>query len=257
MRRRWWWTAALAAVGSCITISTDPHEVISIEFVELPWPAVVVGDTLRDQGGAVAPLSARLFEASGAEVTDAQIQFLSRDATVTIVNGDLVVGGSTTGMARLLASGAGLQSVVRQIQVVPRPDSLAPEGTIDTLRLVLPDSPQQNRSGDLKVKMVSVDAGGAATPVGSWIVSFALEFDGAPVAPGDTSHLYLADEAGRVSSSDTTDTQGIASRRIRFKVLPGTTIPPLDSVIVIVTASYRGSPLAGTPVRLVLPVTPK
>ncbi len=197
MKRRWWWTASVAAVGACITISTDPHEIISIEFVPLPWPAVVAGDTLRDQSGAVAPLSARLFEASGAEVTDAQVQFLSRDATVTIVDGNLVVAGSTTGMARLLASGAGLQSVVRQIQVVPRPDSLAAEGTIDTLRLVLPDSPQQNRSVDLKVKMLSVDADNVATPVDSWIVSFALEFDGAPVAPGDTSRVYLTDEAGR------------------------------------------------------------
>ena len=38
---------SLIAVA-CIDLSTDPDEIVAIEFGDLPWPSIVAGDTLRD-----------------------------------------------------------------------------------------------------------------------------------------------------------------------------------------------------------------
>ena len=248
--------AALAfGLAACITLSTDPHEIVAIEFAPLPWPSVVAGDTLRDASGQATPLIARLFDASGDEVTGQTLDFISRDTTVTIGSGNFLVAHSSaiTGTARLLASSVGLQSGVRQVELVPRPDSLAASGTIDTLRLLLPDSPTQNISAPLSAKVISIE-NGTASPVRAWIVGFTLSYRGTTVAPGDTTSAYLVDDAGRPSYADTADVQGTVSRKVRFKTSGA--IPALDSVIVVATASYRGHALAGSPLRLVLPIKP-
>jgi len=244
----------LLSIG-CIDLSSNPNEIVAIEFPDLPWPSVVAGDTLRDQSGSIAPLNARLFDATGAQVAGQGVEFLSRDTTVSIFGGNLVVGRSSAdGPARLFASGAGLQSIVRQLEVVRRPDSLAREGTIDTLRLSLPDAPT-NVSGDMRVKVLTREPNGGVKGVRAWNVSFALEYRGQVVPASDTSLVFLVNEAGRPSRTDTTDAAGRASRRVRFKA--GAGIPALDSVAVIAEAQHRGVLLAGAPLRLVLPVKPK
>jgi hypothetical protein len=246
----------IAIGGACIDLSTDPDEIVAIEFAELPWPSVAAGDTLRDSLGALAPLVARLFDGAGRPVPGGVVEFISRDTTVTILAGNLVFGrDAADGPARLLASGPGVQSIVRSLEVVPPPDSIAAEGTIDTLRWVLPDVPATNVSGELRVKLLSR---GATTTraVRSWIVSYDLEFQGAPVDPGDTSRVWLVGETGRPSRADTTDAQGIGARRVRVRGGPG--LPAgVDSVIVIVHARHRGASVTGAPIRLVLPIRPR
>jgi hypothetical protein len=91
--------------------------------------------------------------------------------------------------------------------------------------------------------------------VRAWIVTFELESGGALIAPGDTSGVFLVSESGRPSYADTTDATGRATRRVRVRITPGFTPP--DSVIVTVRASHRGAQLAGSPVRLVLPLRPR
>ena len=83
-RRRWLAMAALLAGAGCLDLSTDPDEIVAIEFNELPWPSIVAGDTLRDSTGAVATLGARLLDGDGDEVTG-PVEFLSQDGDVRVL----------------------------------------------------------------------------------------------------------------------------------------------------------------------------
>lgn len=248
--------ALLAALVGCVDLTTDPDEVVAIEFRPLPWPSVVTGDTLRDSLGVATPLAARLFDASGSEVPG-DITFFPRDSLVSVSSdGFLVARDGADGTAQLLATGAGIQSPVRRLEVVPRPDSIAAEGKADTLQWVLPDSPSSNASGQLRVKVVSRSSS-PPRGVRAWVVSWRLVFQGSPIAAGDTSRIWLVGDGGAPSVTDTTDVQGVAARRVRLKVSPGLGLGALDSAIVLVEAREHGVLLAGSPVRLVLPIKPR
>lgn len=253
MKRRLGLVALLAA-AACIDFSLDPDEVVAIEFAPLKWPAIVQGDTLRDEQGFTWPLQAQLYEADGDIVTGAPIEFLPDTNTVRLVAGDfLVAEDDASGSVRLRASSPGLQSIVRQLEIVRRPDSLAREGSADTLRWAIPDDPVQNTSVAMGGRVLSL----AADTVGvrSWVVTFSLEVNGALVAADDTSGVFLVAENGRPSYADTTNTTGSVSRRVRVRVSPGFTPP--DSVVVTVIARHRGQLLAGSPVTWVLPLRPR
>jgi hypothetical protein len=242
--------AACMAVTACIDLSTDPDEIVAIEFVDFAWPSIVAGDTLRDSTGAVAPLVARLFAGDGDEVTG-QVEFLTQRNSVRVVAGDRLVADDTaTGSAGIIASTAGIQSVVRQIEIVAAPDSLAADGTIVPLDWVVPDDPQVNSSQPLSVRVYTAAAAG----VRSWVVRFQLEAGGRRIPESDTTQIFLIGDNGRPSYADTTDLQGRASRRVRLRVAPGL-VPP-DSAIITVSAAWRGAPLKGSPVKLVLPLRP-
>ena len=241
--------AALVVVATaCIDLSTDPDEIVAIEFPELPWPSIVAGDTLRDASGKVVPLTVRLLGGDG-DVVTGPVEFLTQQSSIHVTTGDLLVADdSATGRVGIIASTTGIQSVVRQIDVVAAPDSMAADGAISALLWVVPDDPSINTSQPLGVRVVSAPNAG----VPSRIVTFQLEAGGRQIAESDTSQIYLVGDNGRPSYADTTDQIGKASRRVRLKVAPGF-IPP-DSAVITVRASYRGAPLIGSPVRLVLPL---
>lgn len=252
MKHRWGGAivAATIVVAACIDLSTDPDEIVAIEFVELPWPSVVAGDTLRDSTGAVAPLVARLFDGEG-DVVSGPVEFLAQKTSVHVVAGDLLFADDTaTGNAGIFASTTGIQSTVRLVEIVEAPDTIAAAGTIAPLAWVVPDDPQLNTSQPLGVRVVSA----SGTGVRSWIVTFQLEAGGREIPANDTSQVFLVAENGRPSRADTTDLSGNASRRLRLRVTPGQ-VPP-DSAVITVSATYRGVPLTGSPVRLVLPLRP-
>lgn len=253
MKRRWpALVAASLVAASCIDFSTDPDEIVAIEFALLPWPSVVAGDTLRDATGAIAPMVARLFDGDGDLVTG-PVEFLVQQTSIRIVDGDRLVADSTaTGKAGIIASTAGLQSTAREIEIVPEPDSIAADGTIVPLEWVVPDDVNQNTSQPLGIRLLSTTTA-TASPVRSWIVRFQLEAGGRQIPESDTTQIFLVGDNGRPSYADTTDLAGRASRRVRLRVVPGLTPP--DSAIVTVTASYRGVPLAGSPMVLVLPLS--
>jgi hypothetical protein len=250
------WLAALSLLAAaCLDRSTDPDEIIAIELLPPAWPSVVAGDTLRDSLGVAAPLEARLFDGHGDIVTGAPVIFFPRDTLVTVTDlGMVVARDSVDGAAELIASTTGVQSTVRRLEVVPRPDSLAAQGTIDTLRWVIPDQPAVNVSSELRVQLLNrTDTG--VQGVRAWIVRWRLEFRGQPVPPGDTSLIYLVNGAGRPTVTDTTDGVGNAGVRVRLRTGPG--LSPVDSAVLIAEASYRGAPVAGSGLRLVLPLRPQ
>jgi hypothetical protein len=240
--------AVIVVLTACIDLSTDPDEIVAIEFLELPWPSIVAGDTLRDASGAVVPLTVRLFGGDG-DVVTGPVEFLTQQSSIRVITGDLLVADDTaTGRVGIIASTSGIQSVVRQIDIVAAPDSMAADGAISALLWIVPDDPNINTSQPLGVRVLSAPNAG----VPSWIVTFELEAGGRQIAASDTTQIFLVGDNGRPSYADTTDQIGKASRRVRLKVAPGL-IPP-DSAVITVRASHKGAPLIGSPVRLVLPL---
>ncbi|MFN8580790.1 MAG: hypothetical protein U0163_07435 [Gemmatimonadaceae bacterium] len=246
--------AALALAG-CIDLSTNPSEIVAIEFGPLAYPAIVMGDSLRDSTGAVRALDTKLIDGAGNVVTKSTVTYVSLDTILSVTSAGVAIAHGTAGTARIVASGGGLQSQSRSIDVVARPDSLAVDNRPDTLRLGIPDDPAVNITGEFRLKLLSKTTT-PPTATKSWIVRYGLRYQGADVAPGDTSLLWLVNEQGRPAVADTTDAQGVISRRVRFKLVPGK-VPALDSVIVTVTASYKGALVLGAPARMVVAVKPK
>ena len=249
--RRWiGFVAAVVATASCIDLSIDPDEIVAIELADFAWPSIVAGDTLRDASGAITPLVARLFDGDG-DVVDGPVEFLVERSGVRIVGGNrLVADDTTTGTVGIIASTAGIQSIVRQIEIVRAPRELRAEGVVTPLRWIVPDDPSSNTSQPLAARVLA----GADTGVRSWIVTFELEVAGRRITETDTSQIYLVNETSRPSYVDTTDATGRASRRVRLRIAPGLVAP--DSAVVTIRASYKGQPLVGSPVRLVLPISP-
>jgi len=251
--KRWWSgvvAAATISVAACLDYSTDPDEVVAIEFAPLPSPSIVTGDTLRDASGAVVPMAAKLFNGEGEEITG-PVEFFAQQPILHVTDGDLLVADpGASGTVGVFASTLGVQSVAQQVEIVPVPATLAAEGVITPLEWVVPDEPAENTSSPLGARVLTATNTGVRT----WIVRFQLEAGGRVIPETDTSQVFLMGDNGRPSYVDTTDLGGRVSRRMRLKVLPGL-VPP-DSAIITVSASYRGVPLTGSPVRLVLPVRP-
>lgn len=237
------------AALSCSDIDTGPNVAASLEFTALPFPAVVAQDSLRDTSGIAAPLRAHAFNSDNEEIIDAPVRFAALDPLVTVdsVTG-VVLGGSVADTtARIVAFIGNLQSAPLRLSVVPQPDSVAPSGTIDTLRYSVIDS-TLNVSGDLAVRVLSRAAGSVA-PVRDWIVTFALQ------VPADSTRARIEGENRRRSTADTTSSTGVASRRIRL--FPAGLASARDSIVVLARVQYRGAQIAGSPLRLVLPVQPR
>ncbi len=211
--------------AACTEIDTGPNVPASIEFPALPFPAVVAGDTLRDTSGVAAPLRARVFNPDNEEIVDAPVRYAALDAVVTVdsVTGVVVAGSRADTATRLVAYVGSLQAPPLRLSVVPRPDSVGPSGTIDTLRYSVSDT-TRNLSGELAVRVVHhADTGDV--PVRDWIVFFTLE------DPADTVRARVVGDDQRPSAADTTSAAGVAARKVRL--LPAGLTSPRDSIVVV------------------------
>ena len=254
------------ASGACSEATTDPNSPVAIAFDSLPAPSIVVGDTLRDAlTGLVAPLTAQAFNSKGAPIANPTSTYFTRATTGArrVVAGNLLVAGDTAHDATitLIASLNGLQ-LQQKIDIVRRPDSLVQAfDSVPTFTLVVPDDPSNVTPGALtpdtmKVRVVH-DSSGVLQPVKSWVVFYDVAYAAPKLA--DSVRIVAAGTSGTVRSAppsavDTTDASGYASRRVRVFAKAGTEVGTRDSVIVNISATYRGVPLAGSPVKVVLRV---
>lgn len=242
--------AALAAALACTEIGTDPTSAVSLSFDALPYPAIVLGDTLRDSLGVARPLSAVAFNADNDTVPGAPIDYLVSDSTLRVTENGFVIADSAVADSapavppRVFARIGGL-SLSLPLVVTPAPAAVAAAtAAIDTVRYLT--SPV---SGDVGVRVTY----GAARPVRGWVVSFGLEFRGAALT--DTTIAYPVGDQGRLSRIDTTAADGLASRRIRIRVV-GLPDAQRDSIIVTSRVRYRGQDVSGSPVRQVVRFQP-
>ncbi|MGQ0639939.1 MAG: hypothetical protein ACT4P6_04070 [Gemmatimonadaceae bacterium] len=235
-------------MAACVELGVDPNQIGAISFSGIPYPAVVIGDTLRNEQGAVTPLRATVLSGAGDTVANAEVQFFVRDTTVTLTNDGRVIG-RRAGVARLFATAGTLQSVTREIDVVTRPESVVFVRAPDTMTVSSVDT--TNNSGEFRLRLVDAAGNG----VKGFLVRYLLEFRGEVVAPGETTRILLVDDGGRPSVVDTTDASGQGARRVHIRVpqLSGTT----DSAVVRFRVSAGAYPAVQTEFRRVLRFSPR
>lgn len=260
--------STIALLSACAEVGLAPDVPAAIELNALPSPSVVIGDTLRDIGGAVTPMKAVVLNVSGAVIPDAAVRYLyadfQRDSALTV--------DSLTGLVRAVrAPSPGLETrlaarvstslqVLKSIIVTTRPDSAdrVGEPTISQFTTTLPDTGRiganANRSPALTMVVRHIEAPGTVTRVNGWLVRFEIMSPANPL--NDTTRaVYLVDDATRASVLDTTNSQGIAGRSVRIRAAQfPSAATPTDSVVVHAIVSYKGAALKGSPVRIVLPV---
>ncbi|MBA3340225.1 MAG: hypothetical protein H0T48_00140 [Gemmatimonadaceae bacterium] len=241
--------AAMAgAVVACTDIPSEPGAVLSFSVDSLPFPSVVLGDSLRDTAGVVSPLTVTAYNFQGAVIPDVPVRFSTRDRGVSVdsVTG-IVTGDSLRSTPARLVARVGTLEAPFSLDVTLRPDTVAAVAARDSLLYSLIDT-TVNVSTPLTVR-VRHGLGSSDSAVKAWLVTFAI------VSPGDTALARLVDEGGRASLTDTTDAGGVAGRRIRLNAARVTSAR--DSVVLQASVKYRGAHIRGSPVRLVLIVRPR
>ena len=242
-------TAVAATTTACTDISDSSTAVLSLQFDSLPSPSVVIGDTLRDTTGAVVFPSVHAFNFKGEEIPLAPIYFQSPDSGVTVDSATgVITGDSLRGApARIIATIGNLQAIQR-VSVTLSPTSIAAVDGLDTLKYSLLDT-TLNVSNLLTVRLAH-GVSPSDSAVTNYLVSFSI------VSQSSPNVAELLNDGGRLSRVDTTDANGIAGRKIRVHPL-NLASGPVDSVIVEATAKYRGQPVTGSPVRLVVVLEPR
>jgi hypothetical protein len=254
---------AVAISVTCTKIPTNPALVFSLAVDSLPSPSVVAGDTLRDTNGIATPLSGRASNIQNQVLDNVHVQFLSLSPDQLTVSAQNFAIGTPTGdsIVRVLAEANGLQSLPFNVPVVLKPDSLdfADSDSISSVALSL-TSPDSQVSAALNVLLIHVpDTLGADSVTRSYIVHYQITYPASAAkgtgTPTDTTlPAYLIEADGQPSRTDTTDGNGMGSRAVQFSVAQ---FQPksVDSIVVMATAVYRDSVIAGSPRRFVIHYT--
>jgi hypothetical protein len=252
--------AALAAGVGCSEVGTAPDLVASIEFVPLANRAVALGDSLRDTAGTAVPLQAIVRNVQGDALTDAPVRYLyvqfARDSALEVdsITGHVVarrLPGS--GPVQVAARSGDALQILRDLRVANAPDTAFATDPAAALALTFPDTGStaaQRNSAEVRVQ-VQATVEGTRQGVGDWLVRFTVVEPANPTND-TTAQAWLLDDSFRPSVLDTTGS-GIASRRVRVRLGSGT-LP--DTVVVEASVRVRGEPVAGSPVRVRVPVTP-
>lgn len=223
-----WWLV------SCRDLPAPEGGVLSVSPVRLPSPGVVVGDTMRDSTGVVAPLGVSAYGVSGDTLENVTPTFVVLDTGAHLA-GALLIGDQDGRSVRIVGTVEAVQTQPATVKVTLSPDTL-----------VAADSVLQRRkyslvSGDTIVAAelattVFHRVGAITSGVEAVIVRYAIERS--PPSNGNGLTLLLMN--GNVASDrDTTDGGGRASRTARFRLLAKTTFTS-DTASVTATASYRG-----------------
>jgi hypothetical protein len=249
--------AMIAVSAACTQVGTDPAAVVALVFDALPFPAVVAGDTLRNEAGVVVPLVATPVNSDGNTVEGAAVDFLALDPGVSITDGGIIVStngsATTTTTARLVAQVGTLQSRPLTLVITQSPDSAEQTGTVDTLRYsAVPNS--VNASSAITVHVLST-AGDEPANVRGWLVKYTVTYNGTERPANDSTLAWFIDPSNRRSAVDTTEADGRASRRLRM--LPTGLADDADSLLVTATVTARGSAVPGSPITVVVHVRPQ
>ncbi|HEY1953729.1 MAG TPA: hypothetical protein VGG76_13075 [Gemmatimonadaceae bacterium] len=241
-------TIVSAAAIACTDISGSSTAVLSIQFDTLPAPAVVIGDTLRDTTGAIVLPVVRAFNFKGGQVTPVRVFFQSPDSGITVDSASgMIVGDSLRSTpARVVATVGNLQAI-QHVDITLRPDSIQAVNAADTINYAILDSTKNVAQVQVKVSHGTAPNDSA---VKSYIVSFQIVYQPTP-GLGE-----LLNQNGRPSVVDTTDASGIAARTIRLHPVFLSSATAVDSIVVNATTRYRGNPVGGSPVRIVVLLKP-
>lgn len=243
-----------AAPISCTQVGADPNAIVALAFDSLPYPAVIAGDSLRNEAGVATALRATGLNVDGEEIPGAPFTFFALAAGVTISAEAFVLStGTDAAEINVVAqTPGGLRSRELALRVTPRPDSMVLSSSTDTVKYV---SDPEVTTPAVVVQLLSNVLAPTVTAVNGWVVRYQVEYNGTVLPTSDATTAWTMDEGGRRSAEDTTTVGGLASRRVRFR--PAALGNPADSLVVIATAVRYGTPLVGSPLRIVVHLRPQ
>jgi hypothetical protein len=260
---RRWLRVGVGATGlaliACFELSAPQSGVSAISPIETAWPSVVEGDRLRDSLGQITPLRVDAFDAAGNPIQNPEVHFIVLDRGLHVEAGAVVVGDSVrTTPARIVAQvragTAVLQTPEDSIDVVPRPDSIAPAA--DTTFTPKEFQLSAVTSDALTIKVMSRDPGGGAPRlVRSWIVRYEIVAEPSGVN-GQRTALFTGAGTARVVR-DTTDANGLANGRTitlqaeRLASFQG------DQIVDVRATVWRVGTGAGTSILIRVPFRPR
>ncbi len=243
--------AAALVAAACADVSAGPETPASIELSDLPYPSVVVGDTLRDANGVVARVRAIVRNNRGDSIGSTGTRYLyadyNRDSALFVdsTSGLVVARKAATATARIAARVSTSLQVLHDLFVTVRPDSMQVVRNTAVLTTVFPDTGRaratSNTTENLSVKVLNYQATTVAG-VNGWLVRFQLI---RPANPTNDTTLsaWLVNDNGSASVIDTTDAAGLAGRKVRIRanLFPAA---GQDSVVVRAFVTYKGQPIA-------------
>jgi hypothetical protein len=251
---------SVLGIGACIEFGGPKAGVVSITNLRLPYPSVVVGDFMRDSLGNPAPLSITAFGPDGSELPTEPVTFVSLDTTVQ-VDADGAVRGlfrDSIG-ARVIAGAGGLQTPPHRIIVTIAP-TLAIKGTDPTTIQFTNTTPDSTTNTNWSPPLVVTLQGASGAGAQGYVVTYSI-VESPDAAVAGTPTAYIAESAAPRMPRDTTDTKGVASRRVILRQSAIATDvrsgARSDTVIVRATVKYLGADVPGSPVDFIVPVSKK
>lgn len=242
----------VTAAAACTKVGTEPSVAVAIESFAPPLPSVVVGDTMRDTSGNIAPLRATVYNSSGEPIPDAPIHFLALDSLhrITLDTSTGIVVGRDTGQTRVVAHVGSLQSQPIMLTVVLPPTAIIPvDSLVDTLNYTIDFTTGRDTLQNLRVRLVHI-AGTDTIPVPSYLVRYDFLYP-AGYDNTDSTKVQLVNGASRNPSLlVTTGTDGSTNQALRITPFAA---PDTDSVVVAARAAQPGGP--PTPIRFVVHYT--
>jgi hypothetical protein len=257
---------SLFAVGAlvgmaCIDMSA-PKGAASISALLLPSPSVVVGDTMRDSLGIVAPLRVIAYDANDAPIADLPSLFFITDsaAAAHLDKGNVVVGDKL-GAIHLIGQVSGVQTTPVTVPITVAPTTLALTAKVDTLTVPFTKAGDTTSASTGSTKIAVTLKGKGDTASLGFVVKYELKSAPATIAGSTLAAVSILDDLGKLARADTTDATG-ASRTllVRSSLLADVALQggqKTDSVVVLVSTTYKGAQVGGSPIRVVIPLKVK
>jgi len=262
VRRQWllWGMVAIAGAHACAEVGTDPEVPVAIEIDPPMLPAIAEGDSLRDTLGVVQPIVARAFNSRNEVIAGAPIRFFALrndSAIIAVDSGTGTVAGLRTGDADVVAQVAGLQSVRLPVRVTAAPDTVyAVSPPVDSVLFNIADDTAHALVAAV-ARRATVNGSDTLLPVPFWRVRYTI-VDPPDLAPNtDTTRVYIANAANRLSRVDTTDATEGARRRIRFPVAVVSDTARRTFVTEVWVLRADGTLLPGSPLLFTTVIRPR
>ena len=255
--------AAPAAAVACLDIASPVTGIASITPIIAPTPSVVVNDSTRDTNGIPQPLRVIAFAPNGDTVRDARVVFFAIDSTrklrvdslTGIAHGDGLSPNAQVVARVSPANGSGsIQTFALALPVVPIPRRLSKETDVTLFEFT---ASTDTLSSNLRSPALTVKVRGASDTI---VTHYLVSYEIVTPPPSTTSEpsVVLVKDDGRVSTLDTTDVNGSATRylRVRPSAIEGEVLVGTKTVtaVVRVHAKYLGAPLTDSPVEFTVPI---
>ena len=250
----------VVAAFACAEVGTDPAVPVAIEIDAPAVPAIALGDSLRDTLGIVTSIVARALNSRNEVITDAPITFVALRNDSSIIDVDAETGtvvGNRLGDADVVAQIAGLQSVRLPVRVTLAPDTVfAALALVDSVLYGIADDTARALPVSV-MQRATVEGRDTLIAVQFWRVRYTITSPEDLATNTDTTRVYMANDANRLSRVDTTDATGRASRRIRFPLAVVGDIARRTFVTEVVVFRADGTPLPGSPLLFTTVIRPR